>query len=134
SLERRRWTANQGSKPKTKTVSDSLIQASSDLQDLYHAMENFLVALGDDVTKKITQDYIAFRRIKNFACIEVRPQKKTLVVYLKVDVTSTELEKDFTRDVRSIGHWGTGDLEVTLTSLQDLERAKSLLTTSYENS
>jgi predicted transport protein len=97
-------------------------------------MENFLVALGDDVTKKITQDYIAFRRIKNFACIEVRPQKKTLVVYLKVDVTSTELEKDFTRDVRSIGHWGTGDLEVTLTSLQDLERAKSLLTTSYENS
>ncbi len=109
-------------------------RAPEDLQDLYQATEDFLVALGDDVTKKVTQLYIAFRRIKNFACVEVHPQSKKLVVYLKVDPDTVPLEGGFTRDVRNIGHFGTGDLELTLTSPGDLERAKALMITSYEAS
>ncbi|HEY8543743.1 MAG TPA: DUF5655 domain-containing protein [Acidimicrobiales bacterium] len=86
------------------------------------------------MTKKVTQVYIAFRRIKNFACVEVHPQLKKLVLYLKVDPDSIPLEAGFTRDVRSIGHFGTGDLEVTVTSLADLDRAKPLVVASYESS
>jgi predicted transport protein len=78
--------------------------------------------------------YIAFRRIKNFACVEVHPQSKKLLLYLKVDPGSAALEAGFTRDVRNIGHFGTGDLEVTVTSLEDLERAKPLVVSSYESS
>ncbi len=44
------------------------------------------------------------------------------------------LEAGFTKDVRDIGHFGTGDLEITLKSLADLERAKLLLIQSYEAS
>lgn len=122
------------SKPKAKTVSDYLDQSPTDLKDLYQALEDFLVALGDDVTKKVTQVYIAFRRIKNFACVEVHPQSKKLLLYLKVDPDSVPLEAGFTRDVRNIGHFGTGDLEVTVTSQEDLERAKPLVVSSYESS
>ncbi len=121
-------------KSRVKTVSDYLDQAPVDLQDLYHATEDFLVALGDDVTKKVGQVYIAFRRIKNFACVEVHPQSKKLLIYLKVDPTSIELQEGFTRNVQSIGHFGTGDLELTLTSLDKLEHSKPLLIASYENS
>jgi hypothetical protein len=78
-------------KPKSKTVSDYLAQAPPDLRDLYHGTEDFLLALGDDVSKKVTQLYIAFRRIKNFACVEVHPQSKKLLVYLKVDPDSVSL-------------------------------------------
>jgi predicted transport protein len=120
------------SRTRSKTVSDYLDQSPTDLHDLYQATEDFLVALADDVTKKVTQFYIAFRRIKNFACIEVHPQSKKLLVYLKVDPDSVQLEAGFTRDVRAIGHFGTGDLEVTLTRSDDLERAKPLLVASYE--
>lgn len=122
------------SKSKAKTVSDYLDQSPTDLKDLYQALEDFLVALGDDVTKKVTQVYIAFRRIKNFTCIEVHPQSKKLLLYLKVDPDSVPLEAGFTRDVRNIGHFGTGDLEVTVTSIEDLERAKPLVVASYESS
>ncbi len=62
------------------------------------------------------------------------PQSKKLLVYLKVDPASVDLEDGFTRDVSAIGHFGTGDLEVTLASMSDLERAKSLLVASYETS
>jgi predicted transport protein len=122
------------SKTKAKTVSDYLDQSPTDLKDLYQALEDFLVALGDDVTKKVTQVYIAFRRIKNFTCVEVHPQSKKLLLYLKVDPDSVSLEAGFTRDVRNIGHFGTGDLEVTVTALEDLERAKPLVVSSYESS
>lgn len=122
------------SKPKSKTVTEYLEQSPVELRDLYQATEDFLIALGDDVTRKVTQVYIAFRRIKNFACVEIHPQSKKLLVYLKVDPDSIDLEPGFTRDVRSIGHFGTGDLEVTITSMDDLQRARPLLLASYETS
>ncbi len=42
------------------------------------------------------------------------------------------LEVGFTRDVGKIGHFGTGDLELTLCTIGDLERAKELLSASYD--
>ena len=45
-----------------------------------------------------------------------------------------KLEKGFTRDVRKIGHFGTGDLEVVIRSDDDFEKAKPLILKSYEAS
>ena len=38
----------------------------------------------------------------------------------------------FARDVREIGHFGTGDLELRIGSLEDLDRAKPLIARSYD--
>ena len=121
-------------KPRYKTVSDYLAQAGPDLTDRYEALRAFLLALGDDVQEKTLKYYVAFKRIKNFACVEVHPQNGELLAFLKVDPDSVELEDGFTRDVRAIGHFGTGDLEVRLRTDADFERAKPLLLQSYEAS
>lgn len=42
------------------------------------------------------------------------------------------LEPGCPRDVRKVGHYGTGDLEITLRSRQDLERARPLIQQSYK--
>jgi len=118
-----------------KTVSDYLEKASIDLRDRYEALRAYLLALGDDVQENTLKLYFAFKRIKNFACVEVHPQTAALLVYLKVDPDSLDLSalgKDFARDVRNIGHFGTGDLEIKLRSHDDLEKAKPLLLRSYE--
>jgi predicted transport protein len=78
--------------------------------------------------------YIAFKRIKNFACVEVYPQTKVLTIFLKVDPKTVPLEKGFTRDVTNIGHFGTGNLEVSLRSMGDFTRAQPLIVRSYEGS
>ena len=36
------------------------------------------------------------------------------------------------RDVRDIGHWGCGDLELTIKGREDIELAKDLIKQSYE--
>ncbi len=119
---------------KYKTVSEMVSDAGSELSNLYSDVEAFLMGLGDDVTKKTLRFYFAFRRIKNFACIEVKTSLDVVRVYLKINPDTIVLEDGFTRDVRNVGHFGTGDLEVTLKSHGDLERAKPLIVQSYEES
>ena len=115
-----------------KTVSDYLAQADSDQKDRFEALKDFLIALGDDVQMKTLKHYFAFKRIKNFACVEIHNQTKQILAYVKVDPDSIILENEFTRDMRNTSHFGTGDLEITISSDTDLDKAKDLLIISYE--
>lgn len=117
-----------------KTVTQYLEQAPDALKDLHSELEAFAVALGDDVTTKTLKFYFAYRRIKNFCCVEVHPQDHQLLIFLKIDPDAVELEAGFTRDVRNIGHFGTGDLEVRVNDSRSLEKAMPLIQRSYDAS
>lgn len=119
---------------KDKTVVKYLAGANTKLQDLYEAVEAFLLALGEDIQKKTLKNYFAFQRIKNFACVEVHPQKGKLLIYAKADFDILKIDLEFMRDVRKIGHFGTGDLELTIRNFEELEKAKPILLKSYEMS
>lgn len=54
-----------------------------------------------------------------------------LLVMLKLNPDTVALEAGFSRDVRNIGTWGTGDLELCLRNRADLQRALPLLECSY---
>jgi hypothetical protein len=73
----------QKAKQTYKTVSDYLVQAGPALRSLYESLDAFVLGLGDDVSMKTTRYYLAYRRIKNFACVEVHPQTGQLLVFLK---------------------------------------------------
>ena len=119
---------------KYKTISTVIEELTTAMIDRFEALRAYLTALGDDVQETRLVFYIAFKRIKNFACLEFRPAASKILLYVKVDSTTVTLEPGFTRDVSKIGHYGTGDLEVTLTGPEDLEKAKSLIRRSYDNS
>lgn len=114
---------------KDKTVEEQLAGAHPEIRVLYEALSSQLLALGDDVQEKRLKLYVAFRRLKNFAC--VIPYRDKLLVMLKLDPDTVALEDGFSRDVRNIGTWGTGDLELTLRSRADMDRALPLLERSY---
>ena len=107
-------------------------RSPEDLRVLYDALYAYLLALGDDVTKTVRKDYYAYRRIKNFACVEIHPQTRKLLVYLKADPKRITLESGFTRDMTKIGHYGTGDLEVAIGNRGDFERPSLLIAASYQ--
>lgn len=109
-----------------------ITNAPSDVRDLYEAVNAYVTRLGDDIQVKELKYYIAFKRIKNFVCLEVYPQARVVTAYLKVDPGSVLLEPGFTRDVRNIGHFGTGDLEVSMRTLDDFAKAQPLFQRAYE--
>ena len=115
---------------KDKTVMEALQQVDVGIQNIYSDLRDFILDLGDDVQEKVLKLYVAFKKIRNFACVEIR--NKAILLYLNLDPDRVELEEGFSRDVRNIGHWGTGDLEVRIGSMEDFEKAKHLIIKSYK--
>lgn len=116
-----------------KTHADQIGTAAPDLLALYERTRAFILSQGDDILEKQLKLYVAFRRIKNFVCMTLISKEDPHVrLWLKLDPGSVTLEKGFSRDVTKVGHWGTGDLEVVLRELPDLEKAKALIERSYQ--
>ncbi len=122
------------SKHADKTIGDSLAESSQETRDRFEAIKAFLLALGDDVQVKTLKPYVAFKRIRNFTCLEVQASTSTIRAFVKVNPDTITVEQGFTRDVRTIGHRSTGDLEITIRNDEDFERAKPFLLKSYEAS
>ncbi|KAF1085264.1 hypothetical protein SPSYN_01400 [Sporotomaculum syntrophicum] len=87
------------------------------------------MALGDDVTENQLRLYVAFKKIKNIVCAEV--YQKQILLHLRLNPDEMELEKGFTRDMRNVGHFGTGDLQITIKTFEDFEKAKGLIDKAY---
>lgn len=112
-----------------KTVAQWLADLPPGIAEIFGELETYLRSLGDDVQRKDLKLYIAFKRLRNFATVVF--QNKVLRVYLNLNPDQHPHVEGFTRDVRSIGHWGTGDLELLIQSLADLEKAKPYLNAAY---
>jgi predicted transport protein len=113
-----------------KSYVEVLPSLAPETLELLTSLEDHVMALGDDVQRKELRLYLAFTRIKNFATVVLHKKGKVLL-YLHVDPkTATNLP--MARDVTDIGHWGTGNLELTLSTLADLETAKPFLAAAYE--
>lgn len=115
-----------------RSAVDLIARADKELAGLYEAYEEFLLSLGDDVVKNERQDYFAFRRLKNFSCVEVHPSSRNLLIYLKLDPQTVEMQEGFIRDVSSIGHFGTGDVELRIKDRSAWDLVESLTRRAYE--
>ena len=116
---------------KSKSAAEKLAQAGTPLAALYEKFETFALALGDDVVKKENSTYFAFRRLKNFACVEVHPTANELLIFLRLNPSEVSLEDGFLRDVTGIGHYGTGDLEMRVTTESEWSIVEELARRAY---
>ena len=57
---------------------------------------------------------------------------KSIMVYLRLDKSDVELVEGFSRDVSTIGHWGTGNVELTIKNESDFIKAKDYILKAYQ--
>lgn len=114
----------------SKMTKSNKKESSEILSNLYEDIKNYILSLGDDVTEKVLKNYIAFRKLKNIICIETSYKDK-LILRLKLDTDTFPFEKNFSRNTTGIGHWGTGEVELTIRNDDDFEKAKPFLMQTY---
>lgn len=114
-----------------KSFAELLAGLSEPTQQLLASLEDYTLSLGDDVQRKELRLYAAFKRLKNFATV-VLHKKNCLQLFLHMDPAPAVAVLPTARDVTHIGHWGTGNLEVTLYTLADLEATKPFINAAYE--
>ena len=112
-----------------KSHIEKLASVSEEITKLYYAVCDFIESLGDDIVSNQLKLYLAYKKVRNMVCIEI--YSKQIILFLKLNPETVDLQEGFTRDMRNIGHYGTGDLQVTIKNVADFEKAKPLLERAY---
>jgi len=100
-------------------------------QPLLSELRTFLLELDESVEEAPKKLYVAYKIAKNFASVEVH--KTRILLYLKINASEHPDFPKNCRDVKNIGHFGTGDFEVAVENEEELEVAKKYVRLSYEN-
>ena len=112
-----------------KTFVEQYESAPQSMKNIFDEIKDYALSLGDDVSENTLKLYLAFKKIKNFATMEIYQSK--ILVNFRLDPKNYQLS-DSLRDVGNIGHWGCGDLQIIIKSTKELELTKRLLQEAYD--
>ena len=99
--------------------------------ELAEAVREFVLSLDPAMEESPKKFYVAYKISQNILCMEV--QRKKLLLYVKLDPTVVDPFPAFARDVRKIGHYGTGDLELSIPDSGAFETCKPLIELAYQS-
>ncbi len=123
--------AAETKKNATYTIEEHINKVNADLIELLNEIREYIVSLDSSIEEIPKKYYIAYKTTQNFVCIET--QKKKIVLFLKLNPDEIGKLPKQARDVRKIGHFGTGNLEVTIKDIMDFEATKELINLSLKN-
>jgi predicted transport protein len=95
-------------------------------QALFELLRDQIMNLGDDVSERFMNQYIGYRRLKNFT--EIVGLRSKLNVFIDGPVSDPF---GVCEDVSGIGHWGTGHLRATVASEDDVIAVLPIITQAY---
>lgn len=113
-----------------KSFAEHKKEAPQKIVELYDNLNKYIRSLGDDITETELKFYVAYKKIKNFVCVELFNTK--LLLHIRLDVDTVDYEDGFSRNTSKIGHYGTGDVEITIKDAEDYEKAKVYIDRAYE--
>ncbi len=117
--------------PETFSVDDHLEGKTELIQSLFSAFQERSFALADEgeIIEKPNKMYISYKHGKNFC--ELKVQSQELKMWLDIPKHDLIDPHDLARDVSEVGHHGTGEVEVKLSSMDELDQVMDLVEQSY---
>jgi hypothetical protein len=99
--------------------------------ELYRTVDKFCRELDPNkVKRRYRAKYIGYSHIdRNFCSLNLL--KSGLRVWLRLDYKDLENPPEYVRDVSNVGHWGTGDVELSIDSLERFQSAKYFIQKSF---
>ena len=111
---------------KVYTEQDHLQKVDFETRELFENVKDRLLNMDDNITVQPKKQTIGFKIDNNIFC-DVVLQGKGLKIYLNLKSGDLQDQKNITRDVSNVGHWGNGAYEIKLTDLEDIDYILSLL-------
>ena len=99
-------------------------------QSLFEVLRKELLAIDPCVTEEFLKQYVAFKAETNF--IDVVPQKSGLRLSLNLRFSEVLDPRGVAVDVRGLGRWGNGDVEVRLSRLEDVPYVVGLARQAFD--
>lgn len=120
------------SKSDHKTIKQYYEEADKVQLEIISILDDFILSLGDDVQKKELKYYWAYKRMKNFASLSIYKN----LVRLHLVLVPSELDNlpSQAKDLTGKGYLGTGDLQINISTIDEIESIKFLIEKSYRES
>jgi predicted transport protein len=112
------------------TFDEHLAGKPDNIKNLAIDMREYITGLDPSIEEKAKKFYVAYKTSQNFACMEIQKQK--VVLFLRLDPRSITDVPEIGRDVSNIGHFGTGDFELTIKTATDFEMAKAYIEMAHQ--
>ena len=113
------------------TIEEHFDNLDKSLIDLFNTIRDYITSLDSSIEELPKKNYIAYKTSQNFVCLQT--YKKKLTLYLKLNPDEVNPMPEQCRDVRNIGHYGTGEFELIIKDFIDFEETKYLLNEAYKN-
>lgn len=113
----------------TYTIEEHFKGRSKEIIELMHEVREFVTGLDSAVDEVPKKYYIAYKSSKNIVCMEAKSKNIKLFVKLKPSEV-LEPPKCY-RDVSRIGHYGTGEIEFTISTPEEFEQIKKYIELAY---
>jgi predicted transport protein len=113
------------------TYEERLAGKPKEIVELAQKIREFIAGLDAAIEESPKKFYIAYKTSQNIVCMEV--QRQQILLYLKLDPKTLTNTPPTFRDVTNIGHYGTGDAEITIRSEAHLVAAKALIEMAYRH-
>jgi len=114
----------------TYTFDEHLEGKTKQIQELIHTIREFVTGLDTAIEEVPKKFYVAYKASQNIVCMEVKSKNIKLFVKLKPSDVEYPPPKSY-RDVSNIGHFGTGDVEFTISSIEEFEEIKKYIESAY---
>jgi uncharacterized protein with ParB-like and HNH nuclease domain/predicted transport protein len=112
------------------TINDHPNLVTANMQAVFEALRKAVLALDPCVSEEFLKLYVAYKAETNF--VDVVPQAKRLRLTLNMRFTEVNDPKGLCKDITDIGRWGNGDVEVGLSTLDELPYVLGLIRQSLE--
>jgi predicted transport protein len=101
-----------------------------DIKEIVLDLRDYILSIDESVEESPKKYFIAYKVAQNFVCMEVKKTKINL--YLKLDPSEIKEMPENARDVRDIGHYGTGDFELTIRKKEEAETGYKYIKMAFE--
>lgn len=101
-----------------------------DMLTLFEELSKRICNLDSSVRMEVKKLYIAFKTTTNF--VDIVPQKSKLRLFLNMPFDEIHDPKGLCRDVSNVGRWGNGDVEVNVSSADEIDYVMFLINQSFE--
>ncbi len=99
--------------------------------ELFRTIDTYCLQFDPNhVQRQYLAKYVKYSHGKSIFCC-VHLQQSGLRVWLKLDYSDLATPPDYARDVSKVGHWGVGDVELAIDSLDKLGDAQVLIHKSF---
>ena len=103
---------------------------TGEMMELFQQLQQRILSLDAPVSEQTTQHYIGYRLNMYFVCIV--PRASRLLLYLNLSFPDINAPQGLCRDVTNIGHLGSGDVEVGISSVDELDYIMFLIQQAFE--